>query len=77
MTQNPDPGNTTGLEPGGGVPPGETPPIADSMSQSANTENDKQRYPRSANIGAIVAIAVIALLMGGFILAMLIDRIDL
>jgi hypothetical protein len=76
MTQNPEPGNTPGLEPGGGVPPGETPPSADQMSGTQNPENDKQSYPKSANYGAIAGIALVSLLVGGMLLGMIIVMIN-
>lgn len=75
MTQNPDPGNTPGLEPGGGVPPGETPPASDQMSASSSAPVEREQTPRSANVGALLAIGLVAVVVGGMFLAMIIVMI--
>lgn len=59
MTQaDPDPDNTTGLEPGGGVPPGETPPGEGSVAGAAT-----HHEPPAGRAGGRVALIVIAVLV--------------
>lgn len=64
---DPDPALTAGLEPGGGVAPGETPPTADSLSGAVGSTPDTpnqspvkgNRTPASI---ALVVLAVVVLL---------------
>lgn len=59
---DPDPANTPGLEPGGGVAPGSTPP--DSAQTSGLSEPDphpRHRFTPTA-IASLVALAVFLLL---------------
>lgn len=57
---DPDPSTTTGLEPGGGVPPGETPP-----GEAATSGLSHQQDPPGRAVGtiALVCIGVLVLLI--------------
>lgn len=71
----PSPDVTPGLEPGGGVQRGDTPPMADSMSQPSD-DSGPNHGPISGNrtpmIITLSVLAVIVVLAAGFIIASLI-----
>ncbi|MGW1752300.1 DUF6480 family protein [Streptomyces sp. NPDC002092] len=66
---NPDcePERTTGLEPGGGVPPGETPPAESSLPESGPREvhNPTKGWSK----GPLAMILVVTVLVAAFFLA--------
>lgn len=66
MSSMPDPEEerVTGLEPGGGVPPGETPPAEGSIAEDMGHEDDKEtKAPRAFNALWIILIGVIVVLV--------------
>ncbi|MEH0108949.1 DUF6480 family protein [Tersicoccus sp. MR15.9] len=65
MSSNPDPEDerVTGLEPGGGVPPGETPPAEGSIAEDIGHEEERGKAPRAFNALWIVAIAIVVVLV--------------
>lgn len=63
---DPDPNDITGLEPGGGVPPGETPPGESAISGVSHQEAPPGRVITPV---ALVVIVVVVLLVLGFLLA--------
>lgn len=70
---DPDPANTPGLEPGGGVAPGDTPPGESSTSGAAFQEPDLPSRRTSwvvyAIVGSVVGVAL--LLFVGYIVGLL------
>ncbi|MFF5104057.1 DUF6480 family protein [Streptomyces sp. NPDC000134] len=59
---DPEPERTTGLEPGGGVPPGETPPAESSLPEAGPQETHNPtkgwaKAPLAVILGLVVLIA--------------------
>lgn len=75
--RNPDPSDTPGLEEGGGVQPGDTPPVADTMSESAEVPVEKEKAPAAGNKVALAVILGIAVLMVIGFVAMAATRVSL
>lgn len=62
MPPDPDPENTPGQEPAGGVPPGEIPPDSAQTSATANADPTAGRNLNPRNALGIMAIVLFVLL---------------
>ncbi|CAL9553422.1 hypothetical protein SUDANB95_04446 [Actinosynnema sp. ALI-1.44] len=62
---DPDPATTPGLEPGGGVAPGDTPP--DSGSTTSGLTHHEPQPSRARNIIALVIVLIMTVMVVGFI----------
>ncbi|CAM5663852.1 Putative membrane protein OS=Streptomyces glaucescens OX=1907 GN=SGLAU_02555 PE=4 SV=1 [Streptomyces glaucescens] len=67
INPDPEPERTSGLEPGGGVPPGETPPAESSMPEAGPRETHNP--PKGWAKGPLTLIIVLAVLVAAFFLA--------
>ena len=62
LPPDPDPANTPGVEPGGGVAPGDTPPDSAQTSGVSEPEPRPRHRLRPATVIGLIAIAVLVLL---------------
>lgn len=67
INPDPEPERTSGLEPGGGVPPGETPPAESSMPEAGPQETHNP--PKGWAKGPLTLIIVLVVLIAAFFLA--------
>ncbi|MFH8499977.1 DUF6480 family protein [Streptomyces coeruleorubidus] len=67
ISPDPEPERTSGLEPGGGVPPGETPPAESSMPEAGPRETHNP--PKGWAKAPMAVIIVLAVLIAAFFLA--------
>ncbi|BBY43887.1 hypothetical protein A5765_16170 [Mycolicibacterium celeriflavum] len=59
---DPDPADTPDLEPGGGVPPGSTPPDSDQTSGVGAVESRPRHRWTPTAVASIIAVALFVLL---------------
>ncbi|MCS0606159.1 DUF6480 family protein [Streptomyces sp. LP11] len=60
VNPDPEPERTSGLEPGGGVPPGETPPAESSLPEAGPRQPDtRQRGWGKAPLTLILALVIL------------------
>ena len=65
LPPDPDPVNTPGVEPGGGVPPGETPPDSANTTATANSDPARGRESTRSGLLTFIAVAAFVLVFGG------------